>query len=97
MTFSSPLDCNVVIVKLLEFFKETVKTLCNVSVNFKLLPIVLVSKIESVKYFPGVEKYYIVLNLLKNSYFVRFSIVRTFSISNKSPGPLKVRDRKSLL
>ena len=37
VTFSNPFDCNVVIVKLLKFFKETVKTiktLCNVSVNF---------------------------------------------------------------
>ena len=52
---------------------------------------------ESVKYFAGVEKYYIVLNLLKTTHFVRFSISRTFSISNKSPGPLKVRDRESLM
>ena len=34
VTFSNPFDCNVVIVKLLKFFKETVKTLCDVSVNF---------------------------------------------------------------
>ena len=26
VTFSNPFDCNVVIVKLLKFFKETVKT-----------------------------------------------------------------------
>ena len=35
------------------------------------------SKIESVKYFPGVEKYYIVLNLLKTAHFVRFSLSQT--------------------
>ena len=37
VAFSNPSDFNVVIVKLLKFFKETVKTvttLCNVSVNF---------------------------------------------------------------
>ena len=34
VTFSNPFDCNVVTAKLLKFFKETVKTLCNVSVNF---------------------------------------------------------------
>ena len=37
VTFSNPFNCNVVIAKLLKFFKETVKTvktLCNVSVNF---------------------------------------------------------------
>ena len=32
------------------------------------------SKIESVKYFPGDENYYIVLDLLKTAHFVRFSI-----------------------
>ena len=26
LTFSNPFDCNIVIVKLLKFFKETVKT-----------------------------------------------------------------------
>ena len=57
----------------------------------------LISKIESVKYFSGVEKYYIVLNLLKTAHFVRFSISGTFSIWNKSPGPWKVRDGESLL
>ena len=29
--------------------------------------------------------------------FVRFSISQTFSISNKSPGPLKVRGKENLL
>ena len=56
-----------------------------------------ISKIESVEYFPGIEKYYIVLNFLKTAHFARFSISRTFSISNKSPGHLKLQDRKSLL
>ena len=37
------------------------------------------------------------LNLLKTGHFVRFFISRTFSISNKSPGPLKVRDGESRL
>ena len=49
------------------------------------------------KYFSGVEKYYIVLNLLKNSHFVRFSVSRTFSISNKSLGYLKVGYRENVL
>ena len=37
VTFSNPFNCNLIILKLLKFFKETVKTvktLCNVSVNF---------------------------------------------------------------
>ena len=37
VTFSNQFDCNVVIIKLLKFFKETGKTgktLSNVSVNF---------------------------------------------------------------
>ena len=37
VTFSNAFDCNVVIVKLSKFFKETVKTVktfCNVSVSF---------------------------------------------------------------
>ena len=37
------------------------------------------------------------LNLLKTAHFVRFSISWNFSISNKSPSPLKFRDRESLL